>query len=88
MPCPLLLDQCHPFRIRSHRLDPVLLVYCAVLQTVPRSLDRVPDLVLARMNEATFKAGYPRWQEFDEIRARYYAIGKFASRQSRRLGLQ
>lgn len=62
-------------------------------------LDQLDKLVLdyggrlyltkdARMNEATFKAGYPRWQEFDEIRARYHAIGKFASRQSRRLGLQ
>ncbi|MDQ1315493.1 MAG: decaprenylphospho-beta-D-ribofuranose 2-oxidase [Pseudomonadota bacterium] len=42
----------------------------------------------ARMSEATFKAGYPRWQEFEEVRGRYHAIGKFASIQSRRLGLQ
>lgn len=42
----------------------------------------------ARMSEATFKAGYPRWQEFEEIRDRYHAIGKFASIQSRRLGLE
>jgi len=42
----------------------------------------------ARMSEATFKAGYPRWQAFEEIRGRYHAIGKFASNQSRRLGLQ
>ncbi len=42
----------------------------------------------ARMSEATFKAGYPRWQEFESVRARYHAIGRFASTQSRRLGLQ
>jgi len=42
----------------------------------------------ARMSEATFKAGYPAWQEFEEVRCRYHAIGKFSSIQSRRLGLQ
>jgi decaprenylphospho-beta-D-ribofuranose 2-oxidase len=42
----------------------------------------------ARMSEATFKAGYPRWQEFEEVRGKYHAIGKFASAQSRRVGLQ
>jgi decaprenylphospho-beta-D-ribofuranose 2-oxidase len=41
----------------------------------------------ARMSEATFKAGYPRWQEFEATRARWHAHGHFASRQSRRLGL-
>ncbi len=41
----------------------------------------------ARMSEATFKAGYPRWQEFEEVRARWHAHGKFMSTQSRRLGL-
>ncbi len=42
----------------------------------------------ARMSEATFKAGYPRWQAFEEVRARYHAPGRFASLQSKRLGLQ
>lgn len=41
----------------------------------------------ARMSEATFKAGYPRWQAFEEVRARWHAHGKFMSAQSRRLGL-
>ncbi len=41
----------------------------------------------ARMSEMTFKSGYPRWQEFEEVRAKYHAIGKFASNQSKRLGL-
>lgn len=41
----------------------------------------------ARMSEAMFKAGYPRWQEFEEVRARWHAHGKFSSTQSRRLGL-
>lgn len=41
----------------------------------------------ARMSEAMFKAGYPRWQAFEEVRARWHAHGKFSSTQSRRLGL-
>lgn len=40
-----------------------------------------------RMSEATFKRSYPRWHEFQQIRARYGALGKFASLQSQRLGL-
>lgn len=42
----------------------------------------------ARMSVATFRAGYPSWQSFEAVRARYHAIGRFASDQSRRLGLQ
>lgn len=42
----------------------------------------------ARMTEVTFKSSYPRWQEFEQVRAEYHALGKFASVQSRRLGLQ
>jgi decaprenylphospho-beta-D-ribofuranose 2-oxidase len=41
----------------------------------------------ARMSAATFKASYPNWQAFEEVRARWHAHGKFASAQSRRLGL-
>lgn len=41
----------------------------------------------ARMGEATFKAGYARWKEFESVRERYHAIGTFSSEQSRRLGL-
>lgn len=41
----------------------------------------------ARMSEATFRQGYPRCNEFEEVRAKYGAIGKFASAQSKRLGL-
>ena len=42
----------------------------------------------ARMSEATFKAGYPHWQAFQEVRAKYHALGRFSSEQSKRLGLQ
>lgn len=42
----------------------------------------------ARMAAATFQAGYPLWQEFESVRARYHAVGKFASALSRRLKLQ
>ena len=41
----------------------------------------------ARMSEKTFKESYPRCNEFEEVRAKYGAIGKFASAQSKRLGL-
>jgi FAD/FMN-containing dehydrogenase len=41
-----------------------------------------------RMSEQTFKQSYPRWREFQQIRARYGALGKFASLQSQRLGLE
>ena len=41
----------------------------------------------ARMSHATFRAGYPNWQAFEEVRGCWHAHGKFASAQSRRLGL-
>lgn len=41
----------------------------------------------ALMSEATFKTTYTRWQDFESTRAKYGAIGKFASTQSKRLGL-
>jgi len=42
----------------------------------------------ALMTEASFKRTYPQWEQFEEVRAKYGAIGKFASSQSKRLGLQ
>jgi decaprenylphospho-beta-D-ribofuranose 2-oxidase len=42
----------------------------------------------ALMSEETFKTTYPQWEEFEEVRARFEAIGKFSSNQSKRLGLQ
>jgi decaprenylphospho-beta-D-ribofuranose 2-oxidase len=42
----------------------------------------------AVMREATFKMTYPKWHEFESIREKYGAIGKFASAQSIRLGLE
>lgn len=41
----------------------------------------------ASMSRATFRAGYPRWERFQEIREQYGALGRFASLQSQRLGL-
>ena len=41
----------------------------------------------AVMQEATFKATYPRWEMFESVREKYGAIGKFSSAQSKRLGL-
>lgn len=42
----------------------------------------------ARMSEKTFKRSYPRWEAFQDIREKYGALGRFASRQSQRLGLE
>ncbi len=41
----------------------------------------------AAMSAATFRAGYPHWQRFQEVREKYRALGRFASLQSQRLGL-
>lgn len=41
----------------------------------------------AVMREEIFKTMYPRWGEFDAIRDKYHAIGRFVSHQSVRLGL-
>ena len=69
-----------------------------VTPSIFKLFDRLDELVLqyggrlylakdARMTEQTFKASYPRWQEFEAVRSKYHAIGKFASLQSIRLGL-
>ena len=42
----------------------------------------------ALMSETSFKKTYLQWEQFEEVRAKYGAIGKFASSQSKRLGLQ
>jgi decaprenylphospho-beta-D-ribofuranose 2-oxidase len=42
----------------------------------------------ALMSETSFKKTYPNWERFEEVRAKFGAIGKFASSQSMRLGLQ
>ena len=41
----------------------------------------------AVMREESFKTTYPKWQAFEAVRQKYCAIGKFASAQSKRLGL-
>jgi FAD/FMN-containing dehydrogenase len=41
----------------------------------------------ALMSEAFFKKSYPQWEQFEIVRHKYGAIGKFASQQSQRLGL-
>lgn len=41
----------------------------------------------ARMSAGMFRAGYPRWEEFQQVRGKYHALGRFASRQSKRIGL-
>lgn len=41
----------------------------------------------ARMGQATFRQGYPRWEAFQQVRERYGALGRFVSMQSIRLGL-
>ena len=41
----------------------------------------------ARMSEATFRAGYPNWQRFLEIKRQVDPHNRFTSLQARRLGL-
>ena len=41
----------------------------------------------ALMKEDVFKKTYTKWREFENIRHKYSAVGKFSSTQSRRLGL-
>lgn len=41
----------------------------------------------SRMSEKTFRASYPRIEEFEAVRKEYGAAGLFVSEQSRRLGL-
>lgn len=70
----------------------------AVSEASFRLMDELDRLVLdfggrlnltkdTRMSAATFRAGYPRWREFEAIRDRYSAAGVFASAQSQRLEL-
>ena len=41
----------------------------------------------SRMSPETFRAGYPRLDEFERVRSKYGAAGVFVSMQSQRLGL-
>lgn len=41
----------------------------------------------ARLSESSFKTGYPRWQEFMQVKADVDPGNRFASLQSQRLGL-
>ena len=41
----------------------------------------------ALMSENIFKKTYPKWQEFQAVRQKYKADGKFVSSQSKRLVL-
>ena len=61
-------------------------------------LDRLDDIVLSsggrlylskdgRMSPETFRAGYPRWSEWLDVRRRYRADEVLHSRQSQRLGI-
>ena len=42
----------------------------------------------AIMSKEIFRECYPKWEEFERIRRKYKAIGKFMSHQSLRLGLE
>ncbi|MFM2075065.1 MAG: hypothetical protein RJB34_1370 [Pseudomonadota bacterium] len=41
----------------------------------------------ALISEKSFKLMYSKWHEFESVREKYGAVGKFASAQSKRLGL-
>jgi decaprenylphospho-beta-D-ribofuranose 2-oxidase len=66
----------------------------STMQTISRIEAMVVDmcgrLYLTKdavMQESTFKATYPNWENFEAVREKYGAIGKFSSAQSKRLGL-
>ena len=40
-----------------------------------------------RLSQRHFRQGYPQWEAFEAVRAKYHAAGRFASYQSKRLGL-
>ena len=42
----------------------------------------------ALMTEFIFKKTYSKWEDFEQIREKYYALGKFSSNKSKRLGLK
>lgn len=61
-------------------------------------LEQLDDIVLtyggrlylakdARMNDKVFKAGYPQWEKFAEIKQKFDPQSVFASQQSDRIGL-
>ena len=69
-----------------------------VTASIITTLHRLEELVVgmggkvyltkdAVMQEATFKSTYQKWEEFETVREKYGAIGKFSSAQSKRLGL-
>ncbi len=41
----------------------------------------------ALLSEHSFKSSYTKWTDFENIRHKYHAVGKFSSHQSKRLGL-
>ena len=41
----------------------------------------------AVMRELSFKSTYSKWEQFEDVREKYGAVGKFSSAQSKRLGL-
>jgi len=40
-----------------------------------------------RLSQRHFRQGYPQWEAFEAVRAKYHAAGRFAYYQSKRLGL-
>ncbi|CAI8825013.1 MULTISPECIES: FAD-binding oxidoreductase [Methylococcus] len=70
------------------RLEPGLLPFLEELDRIV--LDHGGRLYLTkdvRMSAETFRAGYPRWKEFQDLRRKYGADTTFRSLQSERLGL-
>jgi decaprenylphospho-beta-D-ribofuranose 2-oxidase len=82
------------FPIEGHTLALDFKISPSVIDLLHRLDDMVADMggrvyltKDAVMREASFKTTYPKWQEFEAVRHKYGAVGKFASDQSKRLGL-
>ena len=82
------------FPIEGYTLALDFKVSDTAIKTVRRLEDMVVDmggrLYLTKdavMQESSFKATYPNWENFEAVREQYGAVGKFSSAQSKRLGL-
>lgn len=71
------------------KFNPDVIALCRELDRMVISMGgRVYLTKDALLDTATFQAMYPNWEEFEQIRSQYGALGKFVSAQSLRLGLQ
>lgn len=87
-------DHLLSFPIEGYTLALDFKMTTSTIKTLHRLDDMISDMggkvyltKDAIMREETFKSTYSNWQQFESIRQKYGATGKFSSAQSKRLGL-